>query len=364
MNTASTKISIRRLYKIFGRNPKSVLQQVKDGISKAELLQRYGYILGLSDINIDIADGQISVIMGLSGSGKSTLIRHFNRLIEPTDGEILVDGINVMTYGDDELRRLRQTRMSMVFQKFALLPHRTVLQNAGLALRVRGDDPAAADSEALKWLTRVGLRGVERHYPHQLSGGMQQRVGIARALASNAPIMLMDEAFSALDPLIRMDMQDLLLELQNDLHKTIVFITHDLDEALKLADHLVILKDGLVIQQGEPQQILLNPCDPYIEDFVSNINRARVLRARSIMTAINGAVLPTCTGEVKADATLESIIAQSRGDTTNRFLVLQQGAPVGVLDMKDLVKALVPRLVEPKEYRKTSDKEAQRSRAM
>ena len=191
-----------------------------------------------------------------------------------------------MQLSEDGLRHARQEKMSMVFQKFALLPHKTVLKNAGMPLSVRGEDEDTCDREAAKWLDRVGLSGFENYYPAQLSGGMQQRVGIARALSANTPIMLMDEAFSALDPLIRTDMQDLLLELQKELHKTIIFITHDLDEALKLADHLVILKDGFIVQQGEPQHILLNPNDPYIEDFVSDINRARVLRVRSIMTPL------------------------------------------------------------------------------
>ncbi|MCL4144898.1 UNVERIFIED_CONTAM: hypothetical protein GTU68_001793 [Idotea baltica] len=210
--------------------------------------------------------GEISVIMGLSGSGKSTLIRHLNRLIEPTAGEILMDG-----------------SMSMVFQKFALLPHNTVLENAAMAPRIRGAAREVREAEARRWLDRVGLSGFEDRYPRQLSGGMQQRVGIARALTADTDIMLLDEAFSALDPLIRTDMQDLLLELQTELHKTIIFITHDLDEALKLADHLVILKDGAVVQQDAPQQIVMQPADPYIEAFVGDINRIKprpsVLRA-------------------------------------------------------------------------------------
>jgi len=285
--TDNVKISIKSLYKIFGTNPQSVLAEVKNGMGKPELMEAHNHVLALQDINIDMQDGEITVIMGLSGSGKSTVIRHLNRLIDPTAGEVLVDDIDVMKLSESELRKMRQTRMSMVFQKFALLPHKTVLENAGTALRIqKTGDEDSINAEAQKWIDRVGLTGNENQYPHQLSGGMQQRVGIARALTSNSEIMLMDEAFSALDPLIRTDMQDLLLELQKDLHKTIVFITHDLDEALKLADHLVILKDGAIIQQGEPQDILLNPCDPYIEDFVSDINRARVLKVRSIMTKI------------------------------------------------------------------------------
>lgn len=342
--TAPAKVVIRDLFKIFGSDPKMGLQHVRNGVNKTDLLDQYGQVLGLRDINVEMGEGQITVIMGLSGSGKSTLIRHLNRLIEPTAGEILVDGVDVMSYSSAELRELRQSQMSMVFQKFALLPHRTVLQNAGMAMRIRGDQEDAINAEAAKWLDRVGLQGVGNQYPHQLSGGMQQRVGIARALTSNAPIMLMDEAFSALDPLIRTDMQNLLLELQKDLHKTIVFITHDLDEALKIADHLVILKDGHIVQQGEPQDILLHPSDPYIEDFVGDINRARVLRARSIMQPLTGELPADAQGQVDHDDTLESIIARSGGDISHAYVVTKDDMPIGTLDMTALLKALVPRI--------------------
>jgi len=234
--TAQPKVRLRDLYKIFGPEDKAVLAHVKAGLSKEDLLVQHNHVLGLQDINVDMQAGEITVVMGLSGSGKSTLIRHLNRLIEPTAGEILVDGEDVMQLSKDGLRGIRQNKMSMVFQKFALLPHRTVVQNAAMPLIVRGDDEDHCLAEATRWLDRVGLAGYEHHYPAQLSGGMQQRVGIARALTANTDIMLMDEAFSALDPLIRTDMQDLLLELQQELHKTIIFITHDLDEALKLAE--------------------------------------------------------------------------------------------------------------------------------
>jgi len=229
--TADPIIAIKGLYKIFGPDPQSVLPLVQDeGLGKDDLLEHHGHVLGLRDINIAMAPARITVIMGLSGSGKSTLIRHLNRLIDPTAGQVIVSGEDVLQYDEARLRKLRQETMSMVFQKFALLPHRTVLQNAGLSRRVRGENQEIADREGGKWLDRVGLGGNHAQYPHQLSGGMQQRVGIARALASDSPIMLMDEAFSALDPLIRTDMQGLLLDLQAELHKTIVFITHDLDE--------------------------------------------------------------------------------------------------------------------------------------
>ena len=333
-------VSIRGLYKIFGARGKDVLHHVKGGMGKEELLARHGHVLGLNNINVDMQAGEITVVMGLSGSGKSTLIRHLNRLIEPTVGEIIVQGEDVMGLSENGLRKARQEKMSMVFQKFALLPHKTILKNAGMPLSVRGKDEATCDKEATKWLDRVGLSGYENHYPAQLSGGMQQRVGIARALTANTDIMLMDEAFSALDPLIRTDMQNLLLELQKELHKTIIFITHDLDEALKLADHLVILKDGAVVQQGEPQGILLNPCDPYIEDFVSDINRARVLRVRSVMSPVSDGDIM---GEVDADKSLEDLITLSDGDTNHIYRVTENGETIGQIDMKDLVRALVPR---------------------
>lgn len=337
------KIRIRELYKIFGATPRRVLPFVKEGMGKDELLQKHKHVLGLNDISVDMMPGEITVVMGLSGSGKSTLIRHINRLIEPTAGEILIDCENVITLSNEELRIKRRTDLSMVFQKFALLPHRTIEDNAALALEVRGVGKEERKAEARRWLDRVGLAGYENYYPHELSGGMQQRVGIARALTSNSDIMLMDEAYSALDPLIRSDMQKLLLDLQRELMKTIIFITHDLDEALRLADLLVILKDGRIVQQGEPQSILLNPSDPYIEDFVSDINRARVLRVRSVMQRgePNGR---TYAGDVDADANLESVIGVSGGDTTHIYRVMEDNAPAGELDMKDVVRALVPRV--------------------
>ena len=340
-----TMVSLRGIYKIFGPNDKELLHHVQNGMGKEELMEKYKHILALNNINIDIQAEKITVVMGLSGSGKSTLIRHLNRLIEPTEGEICLLGEDLTVLSEVDIRKTRQEMMSMVFQKFALLPHETVLKNVGMPLSVRGMDEADCDKEASKWIDRVGLKGYEDSYPWQLSGGMQQRVGVARALTANTPIMLMDEAFSALDPLIRTDIQDLLLELQKELQKTIIFITHDLDEALKLADYLVILKDGYVVQQGEPQHILMNPNDPYIEDFVSDINRARVLRVRSIMAPLGDGKLPLdAHGEVDVNDTLESMIEQSGGDTSHTYVVKDGGKTVGTLEMNELVRALVPRV--------------------
>lgn len=336
------KVKISNLSKIFGDKPQDMLLHVRNGMNKADLLANHGHVLGLQDINVDIQASEITVVMGLSGSGKSTLIRHLNRLIEPTSGEIVIDGKDIMKMSKNDLNLFRQNKMSMVFQNFALFPHRTVLQNIALPLQVRGMVETERDQEAEKWLERAGLSGYGGYYPHQLSGGMQQRVGLARALASNCDIMLMDEAFSALDPLIRTDMQDLLLELQKELHKTIVFITHDLDEALKLADHLVILNNGAVVQQGEPQSILMNPSDSYIEAFISDINRARVLRVRSVMTALNEGEVYA--GDVYVNDNLESLISLSEGDTKHTYRVLDNDVAVGQIDMGTIIRALVPKV--------------------
>ena len=274
-----SKIEVSHIYKIFGPHPDRWLKAVQDGMSKEELLTRSGHTLGLRDISLSIDEGSIYVIMGLSGSGKSTLIRHFNRLIEPTAGEIRVDGQNVVELGRRDLAHFRQQKMSMVFQRFGLFPHRTVLDNAAYGLAVQKVPRAQREEKARYWLDQVGLSGFEHQYPHQLSGGMQQRVGLARALATDAEILLMDEAFSALDPLIRREMQDHLLKLQARLNKTIVFITHDLDEALRLGNRIAILKDGELVQEGEPEDILLEPATEYVQAFLQDVNRSKVLNA-------------------------------------------------------------------------------------
>jgi len=274
-----TKIEVRNIFKIFGPRPERWLQAARDGISKEELLARSGHTLGLRDISLSIEEGSIYVIMGLSGSGKSTLIRHFNRLIEPSAGQILVDDTDVVTLGKTALAKFRQRKMSMVFQRFGLFPHRSVLDNVAYGLKVQGLGKADRHGKALHWLEQVGLSGFENQFPHQLSGGMQQRVGLARALATDAEILLMDEAFSALDPLIRREMQDQLLQLQAQLNKTIVFITHDLDEALRLGNRIAILKDGELVQEGTPEDILLTPANEYVQSFLQDVNRSKVLNA-------------------------------------------------------------------------------------
>ncbi|HCZ9049380.1 TPA: glycine betaine/L-proline ABC transporter ATP-binding protein [Vibrio alginolyticus] len=279
----SPLIEISGLYKIFGPKPNSVIERVKLGHSKEQVLTETGHTVGLKDINLQIQKGEIFVIMGLSGSGKSTMIRHFNRLIDPTMGQILVEGVDVMQLSNKELEQFRRHKMSMVFQRFGLLPHRTVIDNIAYGLEVQGMNKEARLEKANEWLETVGLTGYEHQYPAQLSGGQQQRVGLARALATDAEILLMDEAFSALDPLIRSEMQDQLVELQQKLHKTIIFITHDLDEALRLGDRIAILKDGELVQQGSPDEILLHPADEYVEAFVKDVNRARALTVETLM---------------------------------------------------------------------------------
>ena len=283
-NMSETKLKIKNLYKIFGPNAGKYVNPVKEGMSKQALLDEHNHVLGLNNINLSIPERKVQVIMGLSGSGKSTMIRHINRLIEPTSGEHFEDGEDVLAMSTTQLREFRRKVTSMVFQKFALLPHKTVSQNVAYGLTIQGVKEKEAKDQSHIWIDRVGLGGFEERFPAQLSGGMQQRVGLARALATDAPILLMDEAFSALDPLIRTDMQNILLELQEELHKTIIFITHDLDEALRIGDNIAILRDGKVIQEGDPQDIIMNPADAYITDFIKDINRARVIQAKSIMT--------------------------------------------------------------------------------
>jgi glycine betaine/proline transport system ATP-binding protein len=271
------------LYKIFGPNPDQALKLLKEGASKDEIMAKTKHGVGVDDATFDVHEGEIVVVMGLSGSGKSTLIRCLNRLIEPTSGTVAIDGEDVTSMTSEQLRNVRQSKLGMVFQNFALFPHWTVLKNASYGLEIQGANQAEQEKRAMNALELVGLKGWENSLPGQLSGGMQQRVGLARALALDPDILLMDEAFSALDPLIRRDMQDELLNLQEKMHKTIVFISHDLDEALKLGDRIVLMKDGKIVQIGTPEEILTEPADDYVERFVEEVDVSKVLTAESIM---------------------------------------------------------------------------------
>lgn len=277
------KVEVKNLYKIFGSNPKKIIPMLESGKEKAEILKSTGHGVGVNNANFKVEEGEIFVVMGLSGSGKSTLIRCLNLLIRPTSGEVLIDGENIAACNKEALLRIRRKKIAMVFQNFALLPHRTVESNVEFGLEVQGVDSATRRKKAREALRLVGLEGHEDRMPSQLSGGMQQRVGLARALANDPDILLMDEAFSALDPLIRKEMQDELLALQTKMHKTIIFITHDLDEALKLGDQIAIMKDGVIVQIGTPEDILTNPADDYVREFVQDVNRVKVVTASTIM---------------------------------------------------------------------------------
>ena len=262
---SNTKIKIENLYKIFGRNSEESIQLVENGMSKDELLEKKGHVLGLNNINMSIEESSVHVVMGLSGSGKSTLIRHINRLIDPTGGKVEVDGQDITQLNVLDLNEFRKNKTGMVFQRFGLLPHLNILDNVTFGLDIKKVEKSIAQGKAMEWLKKVGLDGYEKRYPQELSGGMQQRVGLARALTNDPEILLMDEAFSALDPLIKKDMQDILIDLQKELKKTIVFITHDLDEALKLGDKIAILKDGFMDQEGTAIDILLDPKTDYVK---------------------------------------------------------------------------------------------------
>ncbi|WP_371068559.1 glycine betaine/L-proline ABC transporter ATP-binding protein [Sediminibacillus sp. JSM 1682029] len=277
------KIEVNNLTKIFGSHPQQGLKRLKDGEQKNEILEKTGMTVGVNQATFAVKPGEFFVIMGLSGSGKSTLIRLINRLIEPTDGEVLIDGEDITKMDTTSLIETRRKKLGMVFQKFGLLPHRTVLNNVAYGLEIQGVDKQERYEKAEKAIGDVGLKGYESSYPDQLSGGMQQRVGLARALANDTDILLMDEAFSALDPIIRKEMQDEILHLQNKLGKTVLFITHDLDEALKLGDRIAIMKDGRIVQVGTSEEILENPANEYVSNFVKDVDRSKVLEASHVM---------------------------------------------------------------------------------
>ena len=276
-------IEVKNLTKVFGKNTKEALSMIADGKSKAEILEKTGCTVAVKNVSFSVNQGEFFVIMGLSGSGKSTLIRLLNRLIEPTEGSILIDGKEISKLDKQELRKIRREKLSMVFQRFALFPHRTILENAEFGLEIQKMDKEERRKKAKEALKLVGLEGYFDQYPDQLSGGMQQRVGLARALTNDPEVLLMDEAFSALDPLIRKDMQEELLDLQTKMKKTIISITHDLDEALRLGDRIALMRDGEIVQMGTPEEILMNPANSYVEKFVEDVDRSKVLTAKNVM---------------------------------------------------------------------------------
>lgn len=276
-------ITVQNLFKVFGKNPEKAFPLIEEGKSKDEILDKTGNTIGINNASFEVKEKEMFVIMGLSGSGKSTVLRCLNRLIEPTKGKVLIGDEDITKVSKNRLLELRRKRMSMVFQNFGLFPHRSVADNVEYGLEISGVEKEIRKEKAYEALDKVGLKGYEEQKPSELSGGMQQRVGLARALANDPEILLMDEAFSALDPLIRADMQDELLELQAEVHKTVVFITHDLDEALKIGDRIAIMKDGYVVQVGTPEEILTNPADDYVKAFVQNVDRTKIITARTIM---------------------------------------------------------------------------------
>ena len=278
-----SKIVVKDLVKIFGDHPEKALKMLQEGYSKEEILKKTRQTVGIYNINFSVNEGEVFVLMGLSGSGKSTLLRCINRLIEPTSGTITIDGEDITRAGPEVIREIRRKKVSMVFQRFALFPHRTVLDNVAYGLEVQGVPTVQRREKAAQIIETVGLKGWEYSMPDQLSGGMQQRVGLARALCNNPDILLMDEAFSALDPLIRKSMQDELISLQNSLNKTIVFVTHDLDEALKIGDRIALMNNGTIVQIRTAEEILTRPANDYVEKFVEDVDRTKVLTAEGVM---------------------------------------------------------------------------------
>lgn len=331
-STLDFEISCRNIWKIFGPHPEQIRKGLNPDQSRAEILQETGHVVAVKDVSFGVRKGETFVVMGLSGSGKSTLVRCISRLIEPTSGKIIVEGEDLMAMDEKQLRHLRRHKMSMVFQHFGLFPHRTVLDNAAYGLEIQGVDKEQRHNRAKKILDLVGLHGWENHYPGELSGGMQQRVGIARALTVDPEILFFDEPFSALDPLIRREMQDELINLQKMMHKTIIFITHDFLEAVKLGDYIAIMKDGEIVQLGTPDQVIMNPANDYVREFTKDVPRSRVLSAGAIMKAC-----PTLFSESDPP---EHILANlQRQDSAVAFIHSENGRFLGTLLLEDVYKA-------------------------
>lgn len=332
-------LSVRSLWKIFGRGSDKIIGTPDAELSRADLKTKTGCVVGIKDVSFDVAPGEVFVVMGLSGSGKSTLIRMLTRLIDPTAGEIVMGGRDVVKASDSELRELRRTHTSMVFQHFGLLPHRQVIDNVAYGLEVRGIGKKERRDKAAQIVELVGLQGYEHSYPDQLSGGMQQRVGLARALANDPQMLLFDEPFSALDPLIRRDMQNEVIRLHRELGKTMVFITHDLQEALKLGDRILILRDGEVVQVGAPDEVVAQPADDYVKDFVSEVPKSHVLTLRWVMRepkpgeSLEGPVLPVDTIVRQA--------ARAAIASDHPVRVMEGDTLLGVVDEDDIMRVVV-----------------------
>lgn len=333
MNAAEPKIRVENLIKIYGDKPQTALRLFREGRGREDILTETGNVLGIADVSFEIQEGELFVVMGLSGSGKSTLVRCINRLIEPTSGHIYIDGEDVAHVSRERIREVRRTKLAMVFQRFGLFPHKTVVQNVAYGLKVQGIPEAERHEKALEVLESVGLAQWANYLPASLSGGMQQRVGLARALATDAEILLMDEAFSALDPLIRREMQDELLRLQAELHKTIVFISHDIQEALKIGDRVAVMKDGYIVQIGTPEVLITNPADDYIRAFTLDVNRAQVLKTGSIARQ----TVPVILGQDSVKAAWEQM---QKHELRQMYVVNRNARPVGIVRWQALETAV------------------------
>ena len=340
-------IEIQNIWKIFGNNSQQALDAIiKQNISKQEALENYNSVIGVSGVTFNVNPGEIFCVMGLSGSGKSTLVRHINRLLEPTLGNILIDGQNVMSFDKQKLQDFRNKKIGMVFQNFALMPHRSVIDNIAMPLEIRGVNKNQRYKKANEILNLVELQGWGNKYAHELSGGMQQRVGLARALAADPEILLMDEPFSALDPLIRRQLQIEFLKLSKLMKKTTVFITHDLDEAVKVGHRIAIMRDGKVIQVGTPEQIVIKPADEYVADFVKGISRLKVVEAKTIMKSIdefkkNYGSLPNDAIRMNENEILSSLIEKSVSKNKPIIIIDSEGKEIGAIAQKDLLISVI-----------------------
>jgi glycine betaine/proline transport system ATP-binding protein len=333
-------VSCMDVWKVYGSHPERIVGSAEADLPRAELLERTGCVAAVREVSFDVAPGEVFVVMGLSGSGKSTLVRLINRLHEPTAGQILIDGEDMLQVGAERLREIRRHKISMVFQHFGLLPHRRILDNVAFGLEVQGIDRDDRERKAGEVLEVVGLQGWGDHYPDELSGGMQQRVGLARALATDPEIMLFDEPFSALDPLIRRDMQDEVIRLQREVRKTMIFITHDLMEALKLGDRIAIMKDGAFVQIGTPEEVVSTPADDYVADFIRDVPRAHVLTARTIMAPTAGGDGRQYAGDVDAGTVVQDLLPMVvKSDLPLR--VVDGSKTIGIVDRTAVLEALL-----------------------